>query len=698
LRAELMDDRGADDHWTGTLSASALSTATAVSALAIVRRHHSSPELDTRRNLEHMISSGVAWLLRAQNSDGGFGDTDRSHSNIATSMLVAAALRLATADRSNSDLGSSEDPHIDRVMRELDRYIDRTGGVAALRQRYGKDKTFVIPILTNCALAGMVDWKLVQALPFEMAAVPQSFYRWVRMPVVSYAVPALVAIGQARFFHAPPRFPPLRHLRRRVVDRTMRVLTQMQPASGGYLEATPLTSFVLMSLAATDRADSQVAGRAITFLCDSMLEDGSWPIDTNLATWCTSLTIHALGQDPEDAAQHVDQSLVDWLLGCQHRQRHPFTGAEPGGWGWTNLSGAVPDGDDTPAAMLALSVCRRRADLRPETIDRIDKAIEFGAQWLLGLRNRDGGWPTFCRGWGKLPFDRSSTDLTAHALRALDRTKAIAQRSEETNRRIAKAVVAGWNFLCRRQRSDGSLLPLWFGNQDNPDDENPIYGTGRGLLAATAAPSLDATPAGRQARQRVERMLAGAAEYLIANQNDDGGWGGGVSRTRWLESVEASDGEGAGKRSEAKISSTPPGLGITSSVEESAVAVEGLVAFLESRRMAGIKGNFQASGERGCRAAIIRGVEFLCEAVRQSKHNAPWPIGFYFAKLWYHERLYATVFTAAALGSALRVLSDSSEHPAIEKDPRVVDPHAVRLQAFRSEQPTPQNESSESGS
>ena len=23
-------------------------------------------------------------------------------------------------------------------------------------------------------------------------------------------------------------------------------------------------------------------------------------------------------------------------------------------------------------------------------------------------------WPTFCRGWGRLPFDRSGSDLTAH--------------------------------------------------------------------------------------------------------------------------------------------------------------------------------------------------------------------------------------------------------------------------------------------
>src|SRR5262249_3708503 len=45
-------------------------------------------------------------------------------------------------------------------------------------------------------------------------------------------------------------------------------------------------------------------------------------------------------------------------------------------------------------------------------------AAKAGVSWLLDLQNRDGGWPTFCRGWGHLPFDRSSADISAHALRA----------------------------------------------------------------------------------------------------------------------------------------------------------------------------------------------------------------------------------------------------------------------------------------
>jgi hypothetical protein len=72
---------------------------------------------------------------------------------------------------------------------------------------------------------------------------------------------------------------------------------------------------------------------------DSVRPDGSLPIDTNLATWTTTLSINALAAGGDDVAQ---LGCLDWLLSCQHRWRHPFTGAEPGGWGWSDLSGACP--------------------------------------------------------------------------------------------------------------------------------------------------------------------------------------------------------------------------------------------------------------------------------------------------------------------------------------------------------------------
>src|SRR5437870_5333629 len=49
------------------------------------------------------------------------------------------------------------------------------------------------------------------------------------------------------------------------------------------------------------------------------------------------------------------------------------------------------------------------------------------------------------------------------------------------------------------------------------------------------------------------------------------------------------------------------------------------------------------------RAAISRGTAWLLERVENGSWTEPAPIGFYFAKLWYYERLYPLIFTVGAL-------------------------------------------------
>src|SRR5947209_11949153 len=85
----LLAERTPDRHWVGELSTSALSTATAVSALALVQKHSPPPAAH-----EDLIAAGVAWLAAHQNPDGGWGDTVKSVSNISTTMLCRAAFHL----------------------------------------------------------------------------------------------------------------------------------------------------------------------------------------------------------------------------------------------------------------------------------------------------------------------------------------------------------------------------------------------------------------------------------------------------------------------------------------------------------------------------------------------------------------------------------------------------------------------------
>ena len=620
-------------HWVGELSTSALSTATAVSALVLAADQDAPEHAADRARIER----GIAWLATRQNSDGGWGDTDRSLSNIATTMLVRAAFTLAGHAERYSEL-----------MAAAVQYIDGKQGLTGLRRRYGRDKTFAVPILANSALAGLTPWSEVSPLPFELASFPQSWYRFLRMPVVSYAVPALVAIGQLRFFRRPPWNPLIRWFRQSRVEASLTVLERMQPASGGYLEAIPLTSFVVMSLAGTGRSRHPVAQRGLKFLRESALADGSWPIDVNLATWLTGLATVALAAgEPQWADAVTDDSrwkaCREWLLECQHRERHPFTGADPGGWGWTDLSGAVPDADDTPGALLALAEWRRGTRLTPETVDRIDASARQGIDWLLGLQNDDGGWPTFCRGWGRLPFDRSGADLTAHALRALKAWEPFGIWDSVMGRRVARAQRAGWNYLGNQQRADGAWIPLWFGNQHLEGEENPLYGTAKVVLAYCET--------GRGADPRSRKGL----KWLVA----------------WIRDAMAK----------------PDAI----AVEEMSLAVEALAAsrvgnasrvpnaqnskFGEPREIGdtGQRGETGKTAETGenaeDRIALRLGLDWLIRAVETGAHSEPTPIGLYFAKLWYYEKLYPLVFAVAALGRASQasgVVSESVDSPVTE--------------------------------
>jgi squalene-hopene/tetraprenyl-beta-curcumene cyclase len=59
-----------------------------------------------------------------------------------------------------------------------------------------------------------------------------------------------------------------------------------------------------MSLAGAGRADHPVTRKGVAFLVNTVRDDGSWPIDTNLATWVTTLSVHALA-----AGGRLDEAL-----------------------------------------------------------------------------------------------------------------------------------------------------------------------------------------------------------------------------------------------------------------------------------------------------------------------------------------------------------------------------------------------------
>jgi squalene-hopene/tetraprenyl-beta-curcumene cyclase len=90
--AFLLSERTPEGHWVGELSTSALSTATAISALALVQKATAA-----QGSFDALIAGGIRWMVEHQNADGGWGDTFVSFSNISTTMLCRAAFHLTRA-------------------------------------------------------------------------------------------------------------------------------------------------------------------------------------------------------------------------------------------------------------------------------------------------------------------------------------------------------------------------------------------------------------------------------------------------------------------------------------------------------------------------------------------------------------------------------------------------------------------------
>jgi squalene-hopene/tetraprenyl-beta-curcumene cyclase len=185
-----------------------------------------------------------------------------------------------------------------------------------------------------------------------------------------------------------------------------------------------------------------------------------------------------------------------------------------------------------------------------------------------------------------LPFDRSAPELTAHAVRAWKAWQTHLQPA--LRERIDRAVALGLRFIGTSQGPEGEWTPLWFGNEHAPGEANPVYGTAQVLFGLQ-----ELAEDGRAAVLRDRGV-----RYLESQQNADGGWGGA--------------------------------RGAPSTVEETAVVVEALAG--------------------GGTEAAERGLEWLVQAVESGAFREAAPIGLYFARLWYSERLYPLIFTARALG------------------------------------------------
>ena len=468
VRAELLAERSADGHWIGQMSSSPLATAAAVSALVVAHDGDTENALATECRRRIAVGQRAVDSRRperaARRERPLAGPLPERRRRLGRLRPVAIQPRGhdARAGRVSTDRRPGQVRRSDGAGRRLCRRARRRRRTAAI----WKAANCWPPILANCALAGMVPWRQVPTLPFELACVPPHWQRMFRLPVDPHT--------RARAAGRGPRQVPSRsaaqsaHAARppQPCAKSLRLLERLQAADGSFLDSTPLTAFVVMSLASErlpGTADRRARHRVPAGLGAA---DASWSVYSNQAARNTALAIRSSG-DCADAShrrrigridrrtqpgttrpvpaiskrmsprttnrhhrcpssprrnrrrdhQRLDSAGFDWLLDRQHTRSQPNA-----------LTSARRLGTERRARRSCPTSATRRPSCCTLARSRFAPARHAASassaprgsavRWLLDVQNDDGGWPTFYRSDDFLFADQpSGTDLTAHALR-----------------------------------------------------------------------------------------------------------------------------------------------------------------------------------------------------------------------------------------------------------------------------------------
>ena len=471
--------------------------------------------------------AAARWIRRSQRSDGTWATFYEGPADLSVTVEAYVALRLA-GDR-------PDDPH----MAKAAEHVRSNGGLESTR------------VFTRLwlALFGLWPWEDLPALPPEVILLPSfapaniyDFACWARQTVV-----ALTVVGAHRPVRPLPfgldelrtgvakrpevdlrttagrlvlvdrllrRYErrPIQALRTLALRRAERWILRRQEADGCWGGIQPPWVYSLLALhllgyplehPALAVGLAGLEGFSVRDGDEVRLEACQSPV------WDTALAVIALADAGLEPPHPAVARAASWLVGQEVRVRGDWAvrrpHLEPSGWAFEFENDHYPDIDDAAEVLLAL----RRA--YPAPPPAVAEAIERGRRWVVGMASADGGWAAFDADntstlVGQLPFcdfgevtDPPSADVTAHVVEMLAKEPSLDPAEE-------RALARGVDWLWRAQETDGS----WFGRWG----ANYVYGTGAVVPALVAAGVAPTDP----------RLLAARA-WLLAHQNDDGGWG-----------------------------------------------------------------------------------------------------------------------------------------------------------------------------
>lgn len=343
---------------------------------------------------------------------------------------------------------------------------------------------------------------------------PDEVRRWPKGPHQTFPWTQVFAAIDKVLHRTQPYFP--KSTRKSAIAKAVAYTTERLNGEDGLGAIFPAMANAAMMYDALgyprDHADFLTARGSLDKLL--VVKDGEAYCQPCLSpVWDTSLVAHALLEVGGEAAAPAAAKALDWLKPLQvldtvgdWEMSRP--GVRPGGWAFQYANPHFPDLDDTAVVVMAMDRAQSKGITAHDT-DYV-QSIMRGKEWVVGLQSRDGGWGAFDADnsyhyLNNIPFsdhgallDPPTADVTARCVSMLAQLGAKSGQSPELDR--------GIEWLKRDQLADGSWYGRW--------GMNYIYGTWSVLCALNAA---HVSPSSQMVRK--------AVDWLLAIQNEDGGWG-----------------------------------------------------------------------------------------------------------------------------------------------------------------------------
>src|SRR5579863_2620945 len=587
-------------------------------------------ELAPDAELEKKLKQG---LFETQQPDGSWALFPGGAGDLSTTIEAYFALKL-------SEMRAGDEP-----MMNSRRWIMSQGGIA----NAGTLARFYL------AMMNQVAWDATPALPVEITLLPHWFplnmyelSSWARGTLFALmllqarkpVVPVDWREGALELYIQPPHFtkfqmrPGARMLSLRNVlsgaDKLLRLydkhhlsrlrtsaiayaenwLLEHQDADGSWGGIEPCYLLSPMALKGLGyRNDHPVMVKALAAARELVWDRGDSILYQPCVSpnWDTALAAKALLDSGLPAGSSAITASAQWLIDHQIFKKGDWSvkrpNLEPDGWAFQFHNDWFPDVDDSAVILMVL------AEAESGDAAAREKAIRLGANWVMGMQSKDGGFAAFDvdndSNWlNEAPFadaeaatDPTCADLTG---RVLEMMAAVGYRTDHP---VARRAIA---WLKRDQKPDGSWWGRW--------GVSYIYGT-FSALSGLRTIGVDVN----------EPWIKRAATWLKSVQNADGGWG----ETCLADRDPALKGKGA---------STP---------SQTAWALIGLIA-----------------AEEEISESVMRGVAWLVEHqngdgrwIDTEFTGTGFPNHFY---LRYH--MYAHYFPLMALGRYRRRVAERATH------------------------------------